>query len=318
MIRVHRGLVAGILFGIVVGCSPSQGPVQDPVTVAFFGDQGLSENARAVLRMVVDEGADLVLHQGDLDYADDPVAWDAMVTEELGAEFPYFASIGNHDSRRWDGPDGYQAKLQARLDRVEGATCIGDLGIKAACTYDGLFFILSAAGWVPREPDNPEHIAFIEEQLGASDATWEICSWHMNQTEMQVGRKQDAVGWGPYRACREAGAIIMTGHEHSYSRTHLMDSFEELSVASTSSTLLIAEGQSFAAVIGTGGQDVRPQFREGDWWASIYTSNQDALPGALFCTFRAGGESNRADCYFKNIAGEIIDQFQLEKSSPET
>ena len=43
MIRVHRGLVAGILLGIAVGCSPSQGPVQDPVTVAFFGDQGLSE-----------------------------------------------------------------------------------------------------------------------------------------------------------------------------------------------------------------------------------------------------------------------------------
>ena len=74
MRRIHRGIVVGIALGIVIGCSPSQSPAQDPVTVAFFGDQGLSENARAVLRMVVDEGADLVLHQGDLDYADDPVA----------------------------------------------------------------------------------------------------------------------------------------------------------------------------------------------------------------------------------------------------
>ena len=314
MTRIRQGLVIGVLIAVFAGCSQRPGSV----TVAFFGDQGLSDNARAVLRMVVEENADLVLHQGDLDYADDPVAWDAMVTEELGADFPYFASIGNHDSRAWDGPDGYQAKLQARLDRVEGASCIGELGIKAACTYDGLFIILSAAGWVPREPDNPEHIAFIQEQLGASDATWEICSWHMNQTEMQVGRKRDAVGWGPYRACREAGAIIVTGHEHSYSRTHLMDSFEELSVASTSDTLVIEEGQSFVVVTGTGGQEVRPQFREGDWWASIYTSDQEALPGALFCTFRAGGEPDRAGCYFKNIAGEIIDQFELQKGSPQT
>ena len=67
------------------------------------------------------------------------------ITEELGADFPYFVSIGNHDNRAWDGPDGYQAKMQARLDRVEGANCSGNLGIKAACTYDGLFFILSAA-----------------------------------------------------------------------------------------------------------------------------------------------------------------------------
>ncbi len=314
MTRIVRGLAIGVLIAVSVGCAPRP----ESVTVAFFGDQGLSENARAVLRMVVEEGADFVLHQGDLDYADDPVAWDAMVTEELGADFPYFASIGNHDSRAWDGPDGYQAKLQARLDRVEGASCSGELGIKAACTYDGLFFILSAAGWVPREPDNPEHIAFIQEQLGASDATWEICSWHMNQTEMQVGRKRDAVGWGPYRACREAGAIIVTGHEHSYSRTHLMDSFEKLSVASTSDTLVFEEGQSFVVVTGTGGQEVRQQFREGDWWASIYTSDQGALPGALFCTFRAGGEPDRAGCYFKNIAGEIIDQFELQKGSPET
>lgn len=314
MTRIIKALAVGVLIAVVAGCAPRQGPV----TVAFFGDQGLSDDARAVLRMVVAEGADLVLHQGDLDYADDPVAWDAMVTEELGADFPYFASIGNHDSRAWDGPDGYQAKLQARLDRVAGARCIGELGIKAACTYDGLFFILSGAGWVPREPDNPEHIAFIREQLAASDATWEICSWHMNQTEMQLGRKRDAVGWGPYRACREAGAIIVTGHEHSYSRTHLMDSFETQSVVSTSGTLMIEEGKSFVVVTGTGGQDVRPQIREGDWWASIYTSTQDALPGALFCTFRAGGQPNRAGCYFKNIAGDIIDQFELEKVSPVT
>ncbi len=140
----------------------------------------------------------------------------------------------------------------------------------------------------------------------------------MNQTEMQLGRKRDAVGWGPYRACREAGAIIVTGHEHSYSRTHLMDNFETQSVASTSGTLMIEEGKSFVVVTGTGGQDVRPQFREGDWWASIYTSPQDALPGALFCTFRAGGQPNRAGCYFKNIAGDIIDQFELEKVSPVT
>lgn len=314
MTRIIKALAVGVLIAVVAGCAPRQGSV----TVAFFGDQGLSDDARAVLRMVVAEGADLVLHQGDLDYADDPVAWDAMVTEELGADFPYFASIGNHDSRAWDGPDGYQAKLQARLDRVAGARCIGELGIKAACTYDGLFFILSGAGWVPREPDNPEHIAFIREQLAASDATWEICSWHMNQTEMQLGRKRDAVGWGPYRACREAGAIIVTGHEHSYSRTHLMDSFETQSVVSTSGTLMIEEGKSFVVVTGTGGQDVRPQIREGDWWASIYTSTQDALPGALFCTFRAGGQPNKAGCYFKNIAGDIIDQFELEKVSPVT
>ena len=47
------------------------------------------------------------------------------------------------------------------------------------------------------------------------------------------------VGWGPYEECREGGAIVATGHEHSYSRTHLMDNFETQIIASTSNTLQI-------------------------------------------------------------------------------
>ena len=95
-----------------------------------------------------------------------------------------------------------------------------------------------------------------------------------------------------------------------------MDNFEIQSIASTSSTLMIENGKSFVAVVGTGGQEVRPQLRSGDWWASIYTSSQGALAGALFCTFRADGVPDRARCYFKNIAGEIIDRFELKKVSP--
>src|SRR5688572_10538513 len=60
--------------------------------VAFLGDQGESEGARAVLRMIKNEGADMVLHQGDFDYEDDPERWDQMINDLLGSNFPYFAS----------------------------------------------------------------------------------------------------------------------------------------------------------------------------------------------------------------------------------
>ena len=36
--------------------------------VAFIGDQGLNSNSIAVLNLIKDEGAQMVLHQGDLDY----------------------------------------------------------------------------------------------------------------------------------------------------------------------------------------------------------------------------------------------------------
>ena len=281
-----------------------------PLTVAFIGDQGLTEEARAVLRLIKAEGADLVLHLGDLDYEDDPIAWDEMITEGLGADFPVFVSVGNHDDR-WYGPNGYQDRLQARLGRIPDATCSGDLGVQSACTFRGLFFILSGVGTKPKAPDHPDHVAYLRDQLAQTDAIWRICSWHKNQELMQVGGKRDEVGWEPYEACREGGAIVATAHEHSYSRTHLMDDFETQSVASTSNTLVIEEGKSFVFVSGLGGHSIREQRLDGPWWASVFTSDQDANFGALFCEFFAGGEPDRATCYFKDIDGHVPDRFEL-------
>lgn len=281
-----------------------------PVTVAFIGDQGMNRNARAVLQLIEAEGADLVLHQGDLDYQNDPTGWDAFITDVLGADFPYLASVGNHDGL-WRSPDGYQDKLQARLDRIDALTCSGDLGVESACTFRGLFFILSGVGTIIDE-DDPDHVAYIRNQLARTDSTWKICSWHKNQRLMQVGGKRDEVGWEAFEACREGGAIVATAHEHSYSRTHLMNDFETQSIASTANTLVIEEGRSFAFVSGLGGKTIRRQSRHDEpWWASVYTSDQDANYGALFCTFFVNGKPDRARCYFKDIDGKVPDRFEL-------
>ncbi len=281
-----------------------EGQPQAPrnLKVAFIADQGTSSDARAVLQLIRDEGADMVLHQGDFDYLDDPDLWDGMINDFLGPDFPYFASVGNHDLDSWPG---YQQKLLTRLRRVDGASCYGELGVKSACTYRGLFFILSGAGTM-----GSGHEAFIREQLSPANFTWRICSWHKNQRLMQVGGKGDEVGWEPYEACRRGGAIIATGHEHSYSRTHLMSSFENQIIASTSGTLEITEGRTFVFVSGLGGRNVRgqdPEVAGMGWWAAIYTRDQGANPGALFCTFNG----NRARCYFKDIAGRVPDEFDV-------
>ena len=83
--------------------------------VAFIGDQGAGSGARAVLQLIKNEGAAMVLHQGDFDYEDDPDKWTRMLDEILGPDFPLFASIGNHDVDAWPR---YQQKLQARVERV--------------------------------------------------------------------------------------------------------------------------------------------------------------------------------------------------------
>lgn len=275
--------------------------------VAFIGDQGLGENARAVLHLIKDENADMILHQGDFDYEDNPLEWESQIDDIFGPTFPYFASIGNHDLQVWPV---YQKKLQDRVNRIKEAKCEGDLGVKSYCIYKGIFFVLSGAG-----TKDSEHDKYIERQLNKTNLTWRICSWHKNQRLMQVGGKLDETGWDVYDECRSGGAIIATGHEHSYSRTHLMESFEEQIVASTSNMLEIEKGKTFAFVSGLGGRSIRSQIDElasKPWWAAVYTAKQDANYGALFCIFNANGIENTAYCYFENIDGKIIDKFNIK------
>lgn len=306
------GILAAVIFfapfeALVAGSASPQ-----PLKVAFIGDQGMGPGAREVLELIKIEDADMVLHQGDFDYHDNPEAWDAMITDILGVDFSYFASIGNHDRERWGGSDGYGAKLRARLRRIDGAQCSGDLGIMSACTFGGLFFVLSGIGTLPEDsPDDPRHVAYLRDQLARTHAIWRICSWHKNQAAVQTGRKGNNVGWEAYEICREAGAIIATAHEHAYSRTHLLNDFETQSVASRDNTLVIEAGKSFAFVSGLGGKSIRDQDNDGRWWASTYTSDQGAQFGALFCTFNVNGDRRRAHCYFRDIYGRIPDSFSV-------
>lgn len=76
--------------------------------------------------------------------------------------------------------------------------------------------------------------------------------------------------------CRKHGAIVFTGHEHSYERSHLLSSFVTQEVVSNSSTLLVGPGKSFVAVCGLGGESIRPWSENRNlnpWWAATVAQN---------------------------------------------
>ena len=82
----------------------------------------------------------------------------------------------------------------------------------------------------------------------------------------------------------------------------------------------VEPGETFVFVSGLGGRSIRDQKRclpmeypygcNGEW-ASIYTRDQDAKPGALFITFHVDDDPRKAEGYFKNIEDEIIDRFNV-------
>lgn len=279
--------------------------VDSSLLVAFIGDQGQGEGARAVLELIKDEGAAVVVHQGDFDYADNPDQWDGLITEVLGADFPYFATVGNHDLDQWPA---YQQKLVDRLGRISAASCSGDLGVNASCQYGPVFFALSGVGTL-----GADHISYLNSALATADATWKICSWHKNQHLMQTGLKLDEVGWEAYETCRQHGAVIVTAHEHSYARTHLLSDFAEQTVSDTDGEYALNQGQTIAVVSGLGGHSIRVGLQElvnKPWWGATYNANDNATFGAFFCAF-GDSTTNHATCYFKDINGYVPDRFEL-------
>jgi len=274
--------------------------------VAFFGDQGLGDESKAVLQLVKSEGADAVIHSGDFDYTSDPQAWEDQINSVLGADYPYFASIGNHDVDAWTGANGYQQKIYDRLHRLNITTCNGEVGVNTVCSYKGIMFVLSGVG-----TRGDRHARFVEESFGQYGGIWRVCSWHKNMKKMQTGNKEDATGWDVYDTCKRMGAFIATGHEHEYSRTKLLSSFEHQTVESEE--LVVSEGKSFAFVSGVAGVGVRAAARSltDTYWATALDMSHDLKSGSLFCTFNVSGENDTAHCYFKQIDGTIRDEFNV-------
>lgn len=308
---------------------PRGTPTVEQLRVAFIGDQGLSSDATAVLDLVTSEGADFLLIAGDFDYTDNPTAWDELNVAALGPDFPLFAVAGNHDEAAFYGTNGYQTKINDRLQPAldDGAICTGDIGLNSTCNYMGLFMAFSGVDVFDSQYDSAKH---LRDELSASDAIWSVCMWHKNQNDMQAGGKGDEAGWAVYQACQQEGGIIITGHEHSYSRTlTLTDLGNEPSdhgATGQPELMVVGEGSTFVSVVGTGGQGLRDyeadSHADDTWWATIYTTNYyvrdqqvitnwDPVPGVLFIDFYVEGDPYKASAYFKNINGAIIDEYDI-------
>ncbi len=302
--------------------------------VAFIGDQGNGSSADAVLNLIKNEGASAVVHNGDFDYASNPSAYENRVTGILGANYPYFAVIGNHDAPAWDGASGYGAKIAARIARVPEMQCTGTPGVQANCYFRGLHLVQSCVGTSEYTgksctKDSATQVAFLRDSLATDNHVWAVCSWHKNQNDMQVGTKGDEAGWNAYKECQAGGAIISTGHEHSYSRTltltNLGNAANGHGAVGAYDTTELGPNKTFVFVSGLGGNSVRAYdsgYHNNDtWWSSYYASNAwlkngvqqsgTGTHGALFIRFNVDGNPKKASAYFKDINGRSVDTFTI-------
>ena len=167
-----------------------------------------------------------------------------------------------------------------------------------------------------------EYDLFVEEQLDNTDSIWKICSWHYDMNIMQKYLTSNENEWEIYDACKNGGAIIANAHKHFYSRTKTLIDIPHQVVDpewTNPDKVRVKEGATFVFISGLGGGGIHSEntgisgglFTTRDSWGSIYTTDQDATHGALFCTFNSPEQLNKAFCYFKNIDGKIIDEFTV-------
>ena len=302
-----------------------EGATQENLRVAFFGDHGLGPDSVASLQLVLAEDADFLVILGDYDYDDNPTAWHEQLDEGLGTDFAVFAVAGNHDEAEWDG---YRQVLMDRLTPIAGADCEGEIGIQMGCKYRGLDMVLSGVGTMD-PPGDVSHEDFIASELADSSAIWKVCGWHKNQHDMQTGDKGNEVGWGAYQACQAAGAIIATGHEHSYERTYTLTDLGNHDgghgAIGEPEVMQVGPGSTYVFVSGLGGVGIRdfdPVHADDTWWATVFTSdyyvdNGDEVPeftveiGVTFIDFYVDGDPYKARGYFKTLAGDVIDEYEI-------
>jgi PKD repeat protein len=289
----------------VEGIVPGQGSIQ----FTAVGDYAANANTQAVLSGIKTLNPDLNLALGDLSYgvAGQEQAWCDLVTQTLGAGFPFELVSGNHESNGENGNiNDFSACLPNQLPGAVG-------------TYGRQYYV--------DVPQGAPLIRFIMISPGLpfADGTWTYAAGtdHYNWTASAIDGAHSAnIPWvvvGMHKPCLSMGQyscdpgadilnllvskrvdLVLTGHEHLYQRTKQLatnascpsitpGAYTAACVADSDNTLVKGAGTVFATV-GTGGNnnyDINPADSEAGYFASTYGNSTAPLFGSIDVTATA-------------------------------
>ena len=172
----------------------------------------------------------MVIQSGDLDYQGKASEFFHQIDAVLGKDFPYFVGMGNYENKAKDTWEAYAQLQMQRLNRNKGLFCPMAKKKELACVYRGVSFVTSPIGVNSSRLGVDLHALKQHQEMlwGGVDNNkgWRFCSWHLPMARNQVGYRQ-GVPWmaspellEAHESCRRRGAIILTGHEHYFARTH--------------------------------------------------------------------------------------------------
>jgi PKD repeat protein len=335
--RIHRiasVLVVGaalIATSLVTG-GGVRGIAPTATTVHFTasGDFSSSANAQAVLAGVDAINPDLHLALGDLSYGTtgQEQAWCDLVTQKVGAGFPFELISGNHESNGENGNiNDFSACLPNQLPGVVGS-------------YGRQYYV-----------DVPEgaplvRFVMISPGLPFSDGVWSYAAGtpRYNWTASAIdGARTANIPWvvvGMHMPCLSIGQytcdpgadllnllvnkrvdLVLTGHDHVYQRTHQLalgagcsalvpGAFSSGCIADSDPSMVKGAGTVFATV-GTGGTamyNINPADSEAGYFAAAQGLNSNPTWGSLDVSVTA---TQLTASFARAAGGTFTDSFTL-------
>jgi hypothetical protein len=285
-------------------------------TLAFVGDLTMGYPTGQLYNLIREEGAQALVLGGDLSYVHSPAAWEKQINHHLGADFPLFVVMGNHDNdAQWEE---YSERIRARWQRNgQIDSCTGIPGIKHICVFKGIPIIQLAYGTLVQDLTTDwiaEARALLEQSRNISD--WTLINWHKNGALLQPSPNNidDSVGNEMFDLARSYGALAITHHSHTYSRTKYMSSVNNHTLCNAS---YVQNRCIFVTTIGTGGEQIDigdNTLIHAPWMETSVVA--ETLPHAhamaLFCTFHYNNEPDNMYCWVKDITGHVFDSFHAK------
>lgn len=320
-------------------------------TFTAFGDQGVSDPARAIMSRLAAVRPDFHLLAGDICYADmtgigavadvfDPTVWDAWLAmiEPVASTVPFMCATGNHDMEPGYGALGYDGYLGRFLLPGNGASgCPSTYSFR----YGNTGFICLDSNDVSFEiPHNLSYSGgrqtrWLREELAAmrkdgSGIDFVVVYFH--HCTFSTGSQHGSEGgvrenWVPLFDRYEVDLVI-NGHAHLYERTSPIRSGKVVTAAPRSSQIDSAGGTTYITA-GGGGAPASSAFeptgslvvqqngsRErdaADWTLPTKTTTHCFL--AVEVTPRKAGDDARMAIRVIDTGGQVVDEVTLTRGS---
>ncbi len=280
------------------------------VTIAVVGDVGSWDHSADTLATAI--GTDGLFVVGDLSYGGDAPEeeWCDFVKGVVGEDFPVEVLVGNHEAFGGDSGDilAYAECLPDKLGAqgLYGVQYTVDLG---PLTFIGIAAKLTVAGvGYSYEPGSEERV-WLEGEIDAARGRGDWVMIGVHKLCVTAGGKSCQLGEELSNFLIDGADVIVSGHEHTYQRTHPLtcvveNFFDEACLAAD------GEDGTIWVINGSGGRNfgVSADDEEAGYFAAMmgnsrwspwgygtshFTITDDAIVGTYVC----GGTCEYTDTF---------------------